>query len=332
MRCSGIRRSFILSGIVLTLIAAAQGRDDLQVQANALLATTQKTSIFTPGAEPHPFHESVAFTLRGMATGDVKGTFVADYSSKERWRRKYELPQYLEIEVRDGPRIGERSSSDFEPVRVRQLRDALPPKVLRLNSSDVVKKIYTAKLHGVEVRCIDFKNIRGENRAAGQLCVDPVRGTLMRWQHGEIDRQWFDFVPFRGRLYPRHLEVRERNQEIVTAEVEFREAPDLTPAMFHIPDGMPVRKACEHIIPPVRVSGEDPKYPAGLLARSTGTVVVQVKVGADGHVARDAVLQTVSPELDKAAEDAVRRWVFEPARCDGEPMEQRIDVPVEFRK
>ncbi len=332
MRRSGIRRSFILSGIVLTLIAAAPGGEDLQVQANALLATTQQTSIFTPGAEQPPFHESVAFTVRGMATGDVKGTFVADYSSKERWRRKYELPQYLEIEVRDGPRIGERSSSDFEPVRVRQLRDALPPKVLRLDSSDVVKKIYTAKLHGVEVRCIDFNNIRGQSRAAGQICVDPARGTLMRWRHDEIDRQWFDFVPFRDRLYPQHLEVRERGQEIITAEVEFREAPDLTPAMFHIPDGMNVRKACERITPPVRVRGEDPKYPAGLLARPTGTVVVQAKVGMDGHVGRDAVLQTVNPELDKAAEEAVRGWVFDPATCDGQPMEQRIDVQVTFRK
>ncbi len=331
MSCFVLWRKLVLCAMFLLLFTPLRASESLQLQANALLSSTEKTSILAPGGESLAFHESVAFTLRGMTSADVQGTLMRDYASKERWRWRLDLPQYAEMEVCDGKRIGEQSSSEFEPVRVQQLRVALPPKVVRLNRDDVVKKISRANLHGTEVRCIDFENIHGRERAVGELCVDPVRGTLMRWRHGELERQWFDFVPFRGGLYPRHLVVLERGREVIEADVEFREESDMAPTMFQIPDGMSTRNVCQRVLPPVLIGGEDPKYPSGLRSRPTGTVVVQAKIGTDGRVRADSVLQTVDSELDRAAEEAVKQWVFEPAKCDGEPMEERVSVQVNFK-
>lgn len=333
MRYSAVSQFFLLLTATLVLVAGAWAGDDLQAEANALLVSTQKTSVIPIGGAPMPFHEKVTFRLRGMTTGDADGTFVRDFASKEHWRWKFEMPGYLEMEVRDGSRIGERRSSDFEPVRLRQLRASLPPVVVGLDSSDVVKKISRSKLHGVDVRCIEYENIRGQNHVKGQLCVDPASSTLMRWRRDELDKEWFDFVPLGDRLYPKHVLVRENDREIIEAEVEFREAQDLTPETFQVPSDMTVRKACEHLIPPVRISGEPPQYPMRVFnGAPTGTVVVQVIIGTDGRVKADQVLETSGHDLDKAAEDAVKHWVYEPAKCDGEPIEHRMDVKVNFKK
>lgn len=62
-----------------------------------------------------------------------------------------------------------------------------------------------------------------------------------------------------------------------------------------------------------------------------GVVILAVAVTAEGRAA-SVQLQRSSgfPLLDTAAQQAVRRWTFDPARAAGLPVAARVEVPVRF--
>lgn len=73
-----------------------------------------------------------------------------------------------------------------------------------------------------------------------------------------------------------------------------------------------------------------PVYPAIAKARRlSGTVVVEVKVGKDGKVSNPRMVSGL-PIFRDAAFDAVKQWVFKPARLNGQPIEQITQISVTF--
>ncbi len=81
---------------------------------------------------------------------------------------------------------------------------------------------------------------------------------------------------------------------------------------------------------PEAVSKPAPVYPD--IAREAGvdgTVMIQALVGKDGRVKDIRVVKPI-PMLNKAAEDAVRQWVFKPALSNNKPVAVWVAVPVRF--
>ena len=76
-----------------------------------------------------------------------------------------------------------------------------------------------------------------------------------------------------------------------------------------------------------------PIYPIqALRAREQGTVLVLAQVDVDGHVSDARIVQgSGSRILDRAAPTEVRRWKFEPALHDGQPIVANVEVPVSYR-
>jgi protein TonB len=83
--------------------------------------------------------------------------------------------------------------------------------------------------------------------------------------------------------------------------------------------------------PPQAVVNPAPAYPPDALAAGrTGRVVVRAEVAADGGVIEARIQQTSGvASLDRAAESAVRRWRFTPAR-QSQSSPRRVDVPIDF--
>ncbi|WP_149193399.1 energy transducer TonB [Luteimonas suaedae] len=83
---------------------------------------------------------------------------------------------------------------------------------------------------------------------------------------------------------------------------------------------------------PVAVETPAPRYPSSALRRGdSGEVVLQVRVGADGSAqAVEVVRGSNSRALDRAAVAAVRRWRFQPALRDGQPVPGMVQVPIVF--
>lgn len=109
------------------------------------------------------------------------------------------------------------------------------------------------------------------------------------------------------------------------AAVPAAQAPlDVTPAAVAMAE--PDRSV------PRPVSTPAPNYPRASLRRGeAGEVLLRVHVGANGRTqAIDIVRSSQHRRLDHAAVAAVRRWRFEPAMRDGQPVPGEVQVPVDF--
>lgn len=59
-------------------------------------------------------------------------------------------------------------------------------------------------------------------------------------------------------------------------------------------------------------------------------MVVEVILGKDGCVESGKVEESLHPDLDAVALEAVRGWIFEPAKKDGKPVSVYYNVTVNF--
>lgn len=87
----------------------------------------------------------------------------------------------------------------------------------------------------------------------------------------------------------------------------------------------------EVTIPPVLIKRVDPKYPAAALTLGReGTVTVNALISETGEVIRTEILQGVKGGygFEKAAESAVKQWLFKPAQKDG--VSVKVWKPIEI--
>ena len=81
---------------------------------------------------------------------------------------------------------------------------------------------------------------------------------------------------------------------------------------------------------PRKIKDVRPVYPQfAMAARSSGSVLIEATIGADGKVHNARVLRSVAA-LDQAALDAVRQWEFEPSRVNGEAVAVMMVIVVTF--
>ncbi len=87
------------------------------------------------------------------------------------------------------------------------------------------------------------------------------------------------------------------------------------------------------ITKPVPIKQVTPKYPESAKAiGASGRVVVRVVVGIDGKVKAATIISSFgNPACEEAALSAARQWEFKPATRDGEPFEQNISIPFDFK-
>jgi protein TonB len=75
-----------------------------------------------------------------------------------------------------------------------------------------------------------------------------------------------------------------------------------------------------------------PDYTEEARRRSlSGDVVLEIVVRADGRVGAVKIVRGLGAGLDQRAVDAVRQWLFKPARRFGTPVDVVVEIAVEFR-
>jgi TonB family protein len=81
---------------------------------------------------------------------------------------------------------------------------------------------------------------------------------------------------------------------------------------------------------PVLLSKRSPVYPPeAKLQRIQGAVKFTAMIGADGFV-HDLATVSGDPLLVQAASDAVKQWQYRPALLNGEPVEAKTEITVNF--
>ncbi len=84
---------------------------------------------------------------------------------------------------------------------------------------------------------------------------------------------------------------------------------------------------------PIPLTRQPPRYPPEDLRRNIGGIVrVRIHVATDGSVeSNDIATSSGSRNLDRAALEATRRWTFQPATRNGQPIPADVVVPIEFK-
>lgn len=106
-------------------------------------------------------------------------------------------------------------------------------------------------------------------------------------------------------------------------------APSAAPTVPTTPIG-PI--SSRDVAAPVPVSRPAPRYPQEALRRNQGgTVKIRVTVASDGSADRLELAEgSGNRHLDRAALEAVRRWTFQPATRNGQPVSAQVVVPIVF--
>jgi TonB family protein len=80
------------------------------------------------------------------------------------------------------------------------------------------------------------------------------------------------------------------------------------------------------------ISSPQPDYPQqARKGQVAGSIVISMVVGGNGRTCDIQVRHGISPELDQAAVEAVRKWQFQPATKDGKPVSVRIGTQFDFQ-
>lgn len=83
--------------------------------------------------------------------------------------------------------------------------------------------------------------------------------------------------------------------------------------------------------PPRLLKQTRPVYPQeAFIKKIEGVVMLEILIGIDGRVGRSRILRSI-PQLDAAAIQTVRQWVFSPAIKGGRPVATIAQAPVSFR-
>lgn len=130
----------------------------------------------------------------------------------------------------------------------------------------------------------------------------------------------------------------ERKPEPVLPKAELAKpepipAPAKTTTGLQSPDAAEEHAAVTEPTPANYLNNPPPEYPRQARRRKQqGTVMLDVQVQPDGNPKQVRIAQSSGyAALDKAAQRAVIRWRFIPARRGSEVVEASVVVPVEFR-
>jgi TonB family protein len=138
------------------------------------------------------------------------------------------------------------------------------------------------------------------------------------------------------KLYGRFLENQGRDQEARTVQAR-ASAPgsgrNSPLPKTEIGQGAPFAyRVGGGVTPPSVVQKVDPPYSEeARVAKVSGTVLLQVVIGADGHPQNMKVLRDAGFGLDDCAVASVSQWLFKPGQKDGAPVPVYATIEVNFR-
>jgi outer membrane biosynthesis protein TonB len=270
----------------------------------------------------------------------LDGSYQLLWNGPEQWREEIHFPGYTEVQVGGKGTVWVQRSTDFYPLRISDLRAALgfgsqgaDSNLGRVGSltrsgvtpKDKIKKVHERKEHGAQETCIEYER---RSERSWEICVNDGTNTLVRSPRSFADN---DLQPIGGKVYPRSLSYSEDGKTLAKAEVtEFTTPGQFSPDSFAPPSGIQPQAGCMNPAPAVLVKKRAPEYPPNARQqRVQGLVAVDARIGVDGVPKIGKVVAHASPELEQSSINTLQDWRYEPAECDGKPVE--VETVLEFK-
>ena len=323
-----------LASVLISPLLSASDAHEQQEAMKRLEQAVSMTNIFD--LPSFQLSATVQIENRGKP---LDGTYRLLWDGPEHWREEISLPGYTELQVGGKGTVWIHRSTDFIPLPVYQLHAALgfgsvagadtghfeSFVQLGLTPKDRVKKLHFRKQHGDRLTCVETED---EQKSSWEVCVNDSTGTLFRGASYE-DR---DFRPVSGKVFPRFLSFLENGKTVVKVNVNDLIAPAEFPLNSFTPlVTVSAEAGCMNPMPYRRVKSLAPQYPQDARQqRIEGTVVVDVWIGTDGFPRIRKVTASPNASLEKAAATALTGWRYEPASCEGRPVQVETVLRVNY--
>lgn len=296
---------------------------------NLLTAAIEKTNIF---ALP-------SFVIKANLRLDnegkpLDGSYLFLWNGPDQWREEIIVPGYSEIQVGSKGTVFIKRSIDFTPFRIAELHRTLGYSSLApdgsffnaaLRPDETIQKTKDQKVHGTKVKCVE---IAGPKKSTREVCVDPSIGMLVR-QERFLDKE---ILPIGDKFYPRFLSYLEKEKSVVEVRIsEFKTIDRLPDSSFEPPAGAISRAGCLNPSLTRLDHRVNPHYPEqDRLSHIQGEVVLYALIAKDGSVKDARPILGVDASLNNASLDAIKQWTYEPATCNGVPVEVDTTISINY--
>jgi TonB family protein len=292
-----------------------------------------------------PFHLKATYVATGDAEFTGNGTYEEWWQSKDLWRKEATLGDYKYVEIRSGGKHSIYGSSDYVPLRLRQVLDGV---LVRIPAGEDASAMWD--LNYKTIKGINFAILSKEDPCHGPKsklrCVTQdyitLSGFLRIHVKDSAEAFYNALQPFHGLLISRNIRVagdRALNLTIVIDLLEPLGANEkMLAAAAPIPVGVqPIGRPLNvqpdsRVRPPKLISSAEPLFPVSerRLRPRDVAVVITCQVDKKGIVREPYVLISAGPDFDESALNAVRRYRFAPATQNGQPEIVNLDVAVDF--
>jgi TonB family protein len=301
-----------------------------------LMLLAAKTNGLT-GDDVKPWHLKATYKALDEQ-GNVKdqGTYEESWVSPQKFKRTFTGTAFTQTEYGSEKGILVSGAQDALPGRMVQLRNEfvgsmLSPESIQQTSFAMKQR----EIGNIKFDCLSPITAAGVYFGT-TWCLDAGK-TILRINAPPQGAQVVhnSIVKFQGRYIAEDLLFAQAAKTTLTAHIDniellnpvdetlFQPPPDATPMRMrvNIAAGVMVGMLAKKVAP---------EYP--LFAKEegiSGTIVLQAIIGKDGRIAN---LHVVSgpPELQQAALDAVKKWVYRPYLLNNEPVEVLTTINVIF--
>jgi len=268
---------------------------------------------------------TLRFHLTTPAPGDpVDGEYVSSVGGDGLRRQHWRYGTYDYTQIRNGQRFAEIGPRVLQPPAVRLLAELAPIYLVRFDNQDVIRSIADAS---PDARCIQFDTISGDRLQSNEVCVDPRNGWLLSVHTGDTLTRNSNFFPFQGAFFPGHIERWSAGRKVIEVEETLVLKSDYPADYFTVPENS-ASYVCQQFRRAFAVN--TPQPPAGSSIQITD-IRLQGLIDANGRVISLNPLDSSRPDLNEEAIKLVSTWTFQPATCEGQPVNWGTSFTVHFK-
>lgn len=318
---------FLTVHVAFGLAETAQADGIMLIQRASQLSDIRRNSAT-------PFRLRASFKQLEDRVSATEGSYSEMWFAPRQWRRDIAFGDFTRTEVDDKGNRWVDGADEF-PGRAGEIAGLLD--VTNIYSPVMkVEPVRDADVQGTKAQCVDTKEGDGRSNV---LCFDAGTGALLlkkSWEEHAGRRaaytcQYQQYEKFGDRIFPQLVVCEEDGQrklEVRVLELSAVLAPDLSVLSPAPPQS--TNPACPGVLKPSEaIRKATPLYPREEPQKSA-SVTVGLTVEADGKASDIRIVHSAGKAFDRSALDAVKRWVFEPATCDGKQIATRVNVVVEF--
>ena len=318
----------------------AQSPADMQSRFSTLANSTRLTD-----SALKPWHLKISFNQMSSKVRPADSGVIEEWwVSAEQYRISLISTLYAGTTTRDGQQIARTEGVERLPAVYLDLLELFTnplPSAERIEKSSVILTQHPVGKTQLDCFVLTARNSEASRiyfGTAPSFCAGPGLpgvNVLYRWQDQVllIGRQ----VRFQGKVIPKELDIFTSGAAETHAQLESLSSFDPAPSEFALSSDQtlvedPVRVGQDSYLPSLKPSKKvPPAYPVSARnAHIAGSVVLDAVIAEDGHVESLSVMHSVSPELSRAAIEAVRQWRYGERLQDGHPVKLETTITVNF--